>query len=116
MWLPLQLHGVDAFRSALDEKLDLARFVYEELRALPELEVPWQPELSVVAFRLTGGDDDRNAALLERINASRRVFLSSTRIRGRYFLRVCIVSHRTHRDRVEEAVEIIRSAAREFRA
>jgi aromatic-L-amino-acid/L-tryptophan decarboxylase len=116
MWLPLQLHGVDAFRSALDEKLDLARFVYEELRALPELEVPWQPELSVVAFRLTGDDDDRNAALLERINASRRVFLSSTRIRGRYFLRVCIVSHRTHRDRVEEAVEIIRSAARELRA
>jgi aromatic-L-amino-acid decarboxylase len=116
MWLPLQLHGVDAFRAALDEKLDLARFVHRELRAMPELEVPWEPELSVVAFRLAGGDDRRNAALLDRINGSRRVFLSSTRIGGRHWIRVCIVSHRTHRDRVEEAVDIIGAAARELPA
>ncbi|HJV03965.1 MAG TPA: aminotransferase class I/II-fold pyridoxal phosphate-dependent enzyme [Actinomycetota bacterium] len=116
MWLPLQLHGVDAFRAALDEKLDLAGFVHLEIRAMPELEVPWEPELSVVAFRIAGGDDRRNAALLDRINGSRRVFLSSTRIGGRHWIRVCIVSHRTHRDRVEEAVDIIGAAARELRA
>jgi aromatic-L-amino-acid/L-tryptophan decarboxylase len=116
MWLPLQLHGVDAFRSALEEKLDLARYVYEELRDTTSLEVPWEPELSVVAFRLPGEDDDRNAALLERINESGRVFLSSTRIRGRYWIRVCVVSHRTHRDRIEEAIDIIRAAASEVGA
>jgi aromatic-L-amino-acid/L-tryptophan decarboxylase len=116
MWLPLQLHGVDAFRAALDEKLDLARFVHRELRAMPELEVPWEPKLSVVAFRLARTDDRRNAALLDRINGSRRVFLSSTRIGGRHWIRVCIVSHRTHRDRVEEAVDIIGAAARELPA
>jgi aromatic-L-amino-acid/L-tryptophan decarboxylase len=114
IWLPIQLHGLDAFRAALEEKLDLAGYVYDELRAIPGLDVPWEPELSTVAFRLTDGDDDRNAALLERINASRRVFLSSTRIEGRYWIRVCIVSHRTHRDRIEEAVEIIRGAVRDL--
>jgi aromatic-L-amino-acid/L-tryptophan decarboxylase len=115
IWLPIQLHGLDAFRAALDEKLDLARYVYEELLDTPGLEVPWEPEVSTVAFRLEGGDDETNAALLDRINASRRVFLSSTRIAGAYWIRVCIVSHRTHRDRVEEAVEIIRSAVRDLR-
>ena len=114
IWLPIQLHGLDAFRAALEEKLDLAGYVYDELRDIPGLDVPWEPELSTVAFRLTDGDDDRNAALLERINASRRVFLSSTRIEGRYWIRVCIVSHRTHRDRTEEAVEIIRGAVRDL--
>jgi aromatic-L-amino-acid/L-tryptophan decarboxylase len=114
IWLPIQLHGLDAFRAALEEKLDLAGYVYDELRDIPGLDVPWEPELSTVAFRLTDGDDDRNAALLERINASRRVFLSSTRIEGRYWIRVCIVSHRTHRDRIEEAVEIIRGAVRDL--
>jgi aromatic-L-amino-acid decarboxylase len=114
IWLPIQLHGMDAFRAALEEKLDLARYVYEELRDTPGLDVPWEPELSTVAFRLAGADDDRNAAFLERINASRRVFLSSTRFDGKHWIRVCIVSHRTHRDRVEEAVEIIRSASREL--
>jgi aromatic-L-amino-acid decarboxylase len=42
------------------------------------------------------------------------VFLSSTLIEGRFVLRACIVSHRTHRDRIEEAVQIIRRAAREL--
>jgi aromatic-L-amino-acid decarboxylase len=114
IWLPIQLHGMDAFRAALEEKLDLARYMYEELHDTPGVEVPWEPELSTVAFRLAHSDDDRSAALLERINASRRVFLSSTRIDGKYWIRVCIVSHRTHRDRVEEAIEIIRARTREL--
>jgi aromatic-L-amino-acid decarboxylase len=109
LWLPLHLHGVDAFRSALDEKLDLAAYAYRELVAESLLEVPWQPELSVVAFRLRGGDGD-NLRLLERINASKRIFLSSTRIGDRYTLRLCVLSHRTHVEHVFEAVEVVRAA------
>ena len=113
LWLPLQLHGVRAFREALDEKLDLARFLSEELSAEGSIEVPWEPQLSVVAFRLSDGDDEANRRFLERINASRRVMCSSTVIDGRYTIRACIVSHRTHRDRIEELVEIARKAAAE---
>lgn len=117
VWLPVQLHGLHAFRDALDEKLDLARYVYDELRATPGFEVPWSPDLSVVPFRYrfrTGDEDARNAELLELINASRRVFLSSTRVGGRFTLRVCVLSHRSHRDRVEECVEIVRRSAAEL--
>jgi aromatic-L-amino-acid decarboxylase len=113
LWLPIKLHGLAAFREALDEKLDLARYLYEELLQVPELEMPWEPRLTVVAFRLRGDEDAGTARMLERINASRRVFLSSTRLGGRFTIRACIVSHRTHRDRVEEAAHIIRDAARE---
>jgi aromatic-L-amino-acid decarboxylase len=118
VWLPLQLHGVAAFRDALDEKLDLARVAYDRLRAEERLELPWDPELSIVAFRLaprSGAgaeeEDDRNRALLERINASKRIFLSSTMVDDRFTLRIAILSHRTHRDRIDEAIEIIRNAA-----
>jgi aromatic-L-amino-acid decarboxylase len=117
VWLPVKLHGLAAFRAALDEKLDLARFLYESLREAPGLEVPWKPQLTVVAFRAAPADGDQDAAsagLLDRINASGRVFLSSTMLDGRFTIRACIVSHRTHRDRIEEAVEIIRSAARDL--
>lgn len=119
VWLPLTLNGAAAFRDALDEKLDLARFLYEELAGTPGFEVPWEPELTVVAFRYrppgSGVDGDAmNRALLERINASRRVFMSSTVVGGRFIIRACIVSHRTHLDRVREAIEIIRRSAREL--
>lgn len=110
VWLPIKLHGLDAFRAALDEKLDLARLLFEALRDLPTLDVPWEPELSIVAFRARGGDA-ATRRLLEAINASRRIFLSSTVIGGRFFVRAAILSHRTHRGRVEEAVEIVRRAA-----
>ena len=51
-----------------------------------------------------------------QINASKRVFLSSTMIHGRYVLRVCIVSHRTHQDRIDECIEIVGRAADELLA
>ena len=111
VWLPLQLHGVDTFRAALDEKLDLTGVVFDGLRGTPEIEVPWDSPLSIVAFRLAGRDDAANRRFLERINASQRIALSSTMIDGRYTLRVCVLSHRTHRDRIEEAVAIIRESA-----
>ena len=117
VWLPLQLHGVDAFREALDEKLDLARAIYEGLVRVPGFELPWEPELTVVPFRYvprSGDADAFNRVLLDRINASKRVFLSSTLIDGRFILRACVVSHRTHRDRVEEAIQIIIAAAEDL--
>ncbi|MFE7445743.1 pyridoxal phosphate-dependent decarboxylase family protein [Streptomyces chartreusis] len=115
-WLPLHLHGVDAFREALDEKLDLAEHVHDTLSGVAELEVPQRPDLSTVIFRVRPADGSRGAAeradeesrrLLERINGHRRIVLSSTVVDSRYTLRVCVVSHRTHHDRITEALKII---------
>jgi aromatic-L-amino-acid decarboxylase len=110
VWFPLKLHGVGAFRAALDEKLDLAQILADGLRAIPELELPWDVDLTVVPFRLRGADDEANRRLLDEINASRRVVLSSTTIDDRFVIRACILSHRTHRDRIDECVEIVRRA------
>lgn len=114
LWLPLHLHGVAAFRDALDEKLDLAEMAYRTLCEEPALELPWRPELSIVAFRMR--DDASSRRLLDTVNASGRVFVSSTTVDGRCTLRLCIVSHRSHADRVGEACEIIASAARRIAA
>jgi aromatic-L-amino-acid decarboxylase len=110
MWLPLQLHGVAEWRSALDEKLDLAELVYESLEAIPGLDIPWRPDLSIVAFAPTATGSEAASTLLERINQSRRIFVSSTTIDGRAYLRFCILSHRTSRERIEEAIEIVQKA------
>jgi aromatic-L-amino-acid/L-tryptophan decarboxylase len=116
VWMPLVLHGVGAFRAALDEKLDLTRRLYDGLASEALLEIPWEPQLTVVAFRLRNGDQDANMRLLQRINASERVFLSSTLVDGRYLIRACIVSHRTRADRIDECIEIVRKAVAEVGA
>lgn len=111
VWLPLALHGVEAFRIALAEKLNLAQNLRAALSHLA-VEVPVEPELSIVAFRLPRGPDEaladwnrRNAAWLRRINAARRVHLSSTMLPvtdGQALtLRACVLSFRTDGARIE---------------
>lgn len=106
MWLPLHLHGVGAFRAALDEKLDLAEYVYKSLSSMPSLSVLQVPDLSVLVFKCRSAAETK--ALLDRVNASGRVALSSTRIHGELVARMCVLSFRTGKSRVDEALELIR--------
>jgi aromatic-L-amino-acid decarboxylase len=116
LWLPLHLHGVAAFRAALDEKLDLAAGVYAALCDVDALTVLGPPELTTVAFHCAGDvdGDARTAELLRRVNAEGRVFLSSTTIRGRLIGRISVLNHRTDGARVDEAVDAVRRHARDL--
>jgi aromatic-L-amino-acid decarboxylase len=112
LWLPLQLHGVASFREQLREKLELAREAAALLAADGRFELlDAPPQLSIVAFRRRGWDDAAQAELLRRVNGRRRVFLSSTTMGGRFVLRICVLSFRTHRDRVLDAVTALREEA-----
>ena len=42
------------------------------------------------------------------------VYLTATTVRGQYLLRICVLSFRTHLERMEEGIEDIRAAAREL--
>ena len=112
LWLPIQLHGLQAFRDSLQEKLELTRWAYGELSRDEHFEILDEPQLSVIAFRLKEREGDaKNEELLRRVNARRRVFLSSTRMGGRYVLRICVLSFRTHADRMKDAVDALREEA-----
>jgi aromatic-L-amino-acid decarboxylase len=113
VWLPLQIHGLAAFRAQAEEKLALARVAYEALRTDARIEIVDEPQLTVIAFRLRGGDDAANERFLARIHRTKRVFLSTTVLDGRLTLRLCVLSFRTHEDRVREAIDAIREAARD---
>lgn len=119
VWLPLKMFGIEPFRQQLDEKLDLARFAVDELRSIDGIEIVAEPELTILAFRLVrdglSGEqlDSLNRELLARINARKRVMLTPTTAAGRFVIRIAIVSHRTHHDRVRMAIDDIRSAVAE---
>ena len=119
VWLPLKMHGVGAFRAALDEKLDLAAWACEELRSIEHMEIVAEPQLSILAFRLVppgldgGAIDQLNRDLLRRINHRQRVFLTATTLEGRFVIRICVLSFRTHLDRMRQALEDIREAVSE---
>ncbi len=119
VWLPLKMHGLGTFRAALDEKLDLAEWACAELEKLDDVQIVARPQLSIVAFRLApeGLDPEAtnrlNREFLDRINARRRVFLTATTLGGRFVLRICVLSFRTHRERMDMCLEDLRAARRE---
>jgi aromatic-L-amino-acid decarboxylase len=120
VWLPLKMHGAAVFRDTLDEKLDLARYAVERLRGMRDIEVVAEPELSLLAFRarppaVEEGEalDIYNRTILARVNARQRVFMTGVTARGRFILRMCILSFRTHADRVEAALEDIEASLKE---
>lgn len=119
VWLPFRLLGVGAFRDALDEKLDLAQRAAAALHAMDGIEVVADPQLSVVAFRVAADGMDEAArngasrALLDAVNRRRRVFLTATTVRGSFLLRICVLSFRTHADRLDAGLEDIRAGLAE---
>jgi aromatic-L-amino-acid decarboxylase len=112
VWLPLKMFGIEPFLEQLDEKLDLIAFAIEELQKIDGIEIVAAPQLTITAFRLRG-DDEVNRRLLAAINAKGRVMLTPTTLDGRFVIRIAIVSHRTHRERVEMLIEDIRAAVTE---
>jgi aromatic-L-amino-acid/L-tryptophan decarboxylase len=112
LWLPLKLHGLEPFRTALDDKLDLARWAWEELESIPGVSTRGAPDLSIVVFRLPGDDATQDRALA-RLNAEGTVRLSSTQLEGEVVLRLAILSHRTRRHHVVRVLEEVAAIAAE---
>jgi aromatic-L-amino-acid/L-tryptophan decarboxylase len=103
VWLSVQMLGVGAFREAIAEGIRLARRAEEHIRASESLEVLSGASLGIVCFRFRARGAGRHEAALEALNvriqeaviASGLAMMSSTRLHGRYALRLCILSYRT---------------------
>ncbi|MFB9862525.1 pyridoxal phosphate-dependent decarboxylase family protein [Rufibacter immobilis] len=118
LWLPLKLHGVAAFRSALEEKLLLAQYAYQRLQELKSFETPVVPALSVVIFRYLPSEgfdaNTFNQRLIRAVQVDGRVFLSSTMLGNNFMLRMAILSFRTHQTTVDLALQILQEKATEL--
>ena len=111
MWLPLQLLGVAPFRAALEEKLLLTRYFYDKLQQIDRIEVGPEPELSVLFFRYVPEEGDANTfnkKLVDEIHRDGRVFLSSTHIDDTVYLRLAVLSFRTHLQEVDLILSVLR--------
>jgi aromatic-L-amino-acid decarboxylase len=109
MWLPLHVHGVDAFRSDLDRMLDLAEAAAEELKLIPGITVATAGPLSIVTFAADAGDA-ATRLILDHLNASGDVHVSSTMLGEQYVIRAAFLSQRTTASVTQRMVELVTEA------
>ncbi len=114
LWFVLRHMGAQGMRERLRAHIALAQRFASWVAAEREWEVLAPHPLSVVCFRFhpAGIDDEAeleriNASLLDAVNATGEMFISHTKIDGRYALRLAIGNLRTAESDVAEAWSIL---------
>jgi aromatic-L-amino-acid decarboxylase len=121
LWIQLRWFGLEGLRRRIHNHLALTQAFAGWIDAEPEWERLAPVPFSTVCFRhvpsaLTGDEeslDAHNAAIMDAVNGTGEIFLSHTKLRGRFTIRLAIGSIRTERRHVERAWELLRTAAEE---
>ncbi len=110
LWAVLRCYGREGLQRVIREHVRLAALFEELVRAERGWEVVAPRPFSVVCFRREGSDE-LNERILERANASGEIFISHTRLDGRYVLRLAVGNFRTTEEDVRLAWDVLRREA-----
>jgi aromatic-L-amino-acid/L-tryptophan decarboxylase len=119
LWIQLRWFGLEGLRRRIEHHLDLAQAFAGWVDDDPDWERLAPVPFSTVCFRwhppgsaTTEAElDEHNAAIMDAVNRTGEVFLSHTRLDGRFTIRLAIGNLRTERRHVERAWALLREAA-----
>jgi aromatic-L-amino-acid decarboxylase len=110
LWAVLRCYGREGLQARIREAIKLAELFEGLVRDEPGWELCAPRAFSVVCFRRPGSDED-NQQLLARVNESGEMFISHTRLDGRYVLRLAIGNERTTEADVRRAWAVLKREA-----
>jgi aromatic-L-amino-acid decarboxylase len=122
LWMVLRHFGAAAIRETLSEHMRLAQLFATWVAAHPDFEVVAPVPFSVVCFRAIPPNasprdvDTLNERLLDAVNATGEVFLSHTRLRNAFVLRLAIGHLRSAESHVARAWALLTSELRRLLA
>jgi glutamate/tyrosine decarboxylase-like PLP-dependent enzyme len=107
LWLSLGTFGIEAFRAAIDNSLDLAEHAVRRIAEKERLALAAPPSLGIVCFTRDDGEVDGLVTALEESGIG---LISSTRVHGREVLRLCILNHTTTVADVDAVLDFLEHA------
>ncbi|MGQ0813793.1 MAG: pyridoxal phosphate-dependent decarboxylase family protein [Gemmatimonadota bacterium] len=118
LWFVIRYFGATGIAARIREHIRLAQNLARWVAAHPEFELLAPQRFSVVVFRhkppgmrAETALETHNARIVDRVNASGEAFISHTKAKGRYALRVAIGNLRTTETQVGRVWELIQNAA-----
>jgi len=121
LWFVIRSYGVEGLRAVIRRHVGLAAELAGWVDRAPDFERMAPAPFGLVCFRYQPAGkseqelDGMNQRLLAEVNATRRVFLTHTRLGGRYVIRMAIGQRATEREHVVQAWELVREAAGKLR-
>lgn len=115
LWFVIRSFGVEGLQSMLRNHIELGKMFETLVKSAPDFELLLPRNLNVVCFRYCKGKASElnsiNHALLEKINASGKIFLSHTLINDTFALRFVCGQTRVAERHIQEAWKIISISA-----
>jgi aromatic-L-amino-acid decarboxylase len=120
VWFVIRSYGVSGLQAVIRRHVAMAAELVSWIEAAADFELMAPAPLGLVCFRYNPREmnlsddqiDELNASLLSRVNATRRVHLTHTRLSGRYVIRVAIGQRQTQPEHVAEVWRLINQSAR----
>ncbi|QQS28352.1 MAG: aspartate aminotransferase family protein [Sphingobacteriales bacterium] len=122
LWFVLRSYGVSQLRQILRRHILLARMLEEKMRKHPDVEILAPVNLNLICFRATCSeykeDEDKlnqlNQNLLTALNKSGKLYLSHTKLKGKFTLRMVIGQTNVQESHIEKAWQEIQSKIKEL--
>ena len=121
LWFVIRTYGVSGLQDMVRTHIELARSFAENVRETADFEIIAPVPLATVCFRYHPrgvGDESRlnslNSALMDRLNAGGRLYLTHTKLGGRVALRLVVGQTQVAQRHVAEAWSLITSTARDL--
>jgi aromatic-L-amino-acid decarboxylase len=115
LWFIIRYFGVNGLSDRIKNHINLAKELESWIKNESDFELMAPVPFSTVCFRYHPANKDENELneinenLLEKINASGKIFLSHTKLNGKFTIRLTIGSIRHERRHIEEAWDLIKS-------
>ncbi len=110
LWFLMRAYGISGLQERIRNHVAWARKAASAISELPDFEVVTPPMFSLFTFQWTpeGRDPDQaTQALLEKINADGRIYLTQTKHQGQFVIRLTVGQFDTTEDDVDMAVSVI---------
>jgi aromatic-L-amino-acid decarboxylase len=119
LWFVIRSYGLEGLQDMVREHIRLAEMFKSWVEEHEHFELMAPVPVSLVCFRLNDGRSEEqlnelNRALLERSNATGKLFLTHTTLKGKYVLRLSIAARLTQERHIRDAWELMTSVAREL--
>ncbi len=118
LWFVIRSYGAEGLRAMVRRHVEMAQWFKAEVDAAPDFETLAPAPVNLVCFRYRPLDvpeeelDGINEDLLERLNSTGKLYLTHTKLDGRYTLRLVVGQTYTESRHVEAAWELIKAMAR----
>ncbi|HEV2427459.1 MAG TPA: pyridoxal-dependent decarboxylase [Acidimicrobiales bacterium] len=107
-WFSLATHGTDAYESAIQAAIDMARYAADTIAASDHLELVREPTLSIVLFRRRGWEAPRYTQWSYQMLRDQLAFVTPTKWEGETVGRLAFLHPNTTRADVDAIVESAR--------